>query len=95
MITASADGHVKFWKKQEQGVEFVKHFRAHLGTEKHSDIVRIGSIPTYSGRITAVAATMDGMLLSTAAEDKALKVFDILNFGLYSSQCYCLSWFTL
>ena len=30
-MTASSDGHVKFWKKKEQGVEFVKHFRAHLG----------------------------------------------------------------
>ncbi|XP_062509348.1 peptidylprolyl isomerase domain and WD repeat-containing protein 1-like [Corticium candelabrum] len=32
IITASVDGHVKFWKKQEEGIEFVKHFRAHLGT---------------------------------------------------------------
>ena len=31
LITASIDGHVKFWKKQENGIEFVKHFRAHLG----------------------------------------------------------------
>ena len=31
LITASIDGHVKFWKKQETGIEFVKHFRAHLG----------------------------------------------------------------
>ncbi|KAI1793396.1 hypothetical protein LXA43DRAFT_241848 [Ganoderma leucocontextum] len=30
LITASIDGHVKFWKKQEQGIEFVKHYRAHL-----------------------------------------------------------------
>lgn len=30
MITASCDGHVKFWKKQEDLIEFVKHFRAHL-----------------------------------------------------------------
>ena len=30
MITASCDGHVKFWKKQEELIEFVKHFRAHL-----------------------------------------------------------------
>ena len=30
-ITASVDGVVKFWKKQEKGVEFVKQFRAHLG----------------------------------------------------------------
>ncbi|KAG5673041.1 hypothetical protein PVAND_003119 [Polypedilum vanderplanki] len=30
IITASCDGHVKFWKKTEDGIEFVKHFRAHL-----------------------------------------------------------------
>lgn len=28
-VTASRDGHIKFWKKRNQGVEFVKHFRAH------------------------------------------------------------------
>ncbi|KAJ3308521.1 Peptidylprolyl isomerase domain and WD repeat containing protein 1 [Boothiomyces sp. JEL0838] len=31
LITCSVDGHVKFWKKTEKGIEFVKHFRAHLG----------------------------------------------------------------
>ncbi|KAF0038872.1 hypothetical protein F2P81_009356 [Scophthalmus maximus] len=32
VITASQDGHVKFWKKkEEEGIEFVKHFRSHLG----------------------------------------------------------------
>ncbi|XP_027018184.1 peptidylprolyl isomerase domain and WD repeat-containing protein 1 [Tachysurus fulvidraco] len=31
LITASQDGHVKFWKKKEdEGIEFVKHFRSHL-----------------------------------------------------------------
>ncbi|EJU03203.1 peptidyl-prolyl cis-trans isomerase [Dacryopinax primogenitus] len=30
IITTSVDGHVKFWKKQQTGVEFVKHYRAHL-----------------------------------------------------------------
>ena len=30
LITTSIDGHVKLWKKQEQGIEFVKHYRAHL-----------------------------------------------------------------
>lgn len=24
------DGHLKLWKKQESGIEFVKHYRAHL-----------------------------------------------------------------
>jgi peptidylprolyl isomerase domain and WD repeat-containing protein 1 len=32
IITASNDGHVKFWKKQQIGVEFVKHFRAHMAS---------------------------------------------------------------
>lgn len=31
IITASNDGHIKFWKKVELGIEFVKHFRSHLG----------------------------------------------------------------
>lgn len=30
LITTSIDGHVKLWKKQDQGIEFVKHYRAHL-----------------------------------------------------------------
>lgn len=32
LVTASCDGHVKFWKKTEEGIEFVKHFRSHLGS---------------------------------------------------------------
>lgn len=31
LVTASVDGHIKFWKKMEDGIEFVKHFRSHLG----------------------------------------------------------------
>ena len=31
IITGSVDGHLKFWKKRQKGVEFAKHFRAHLG----------------------------------------------------------------
>ncbi|KAK9833523.1 hypothetical protein WJX81_001231 [Elliptochloris bilobata] len=31
-VTGSVDGHLKFWKKKAQGVEFAKHFRAHLGS---------------------------------------------------------------
>ena len=32
IITGSCDGHVKFWKKMPDNIEFVKHFQAHLGT---------------------------------------------------------------
>jgi peptidylprolyl isomerase domain and WD repeat-containing protein 1 len=31
VITGSSDGHVKFWKKMPDNIEFVKHFQAHLG----------------------------------------------------------------
>jgi len=30
IITTSVDGHIKLWKKRETGIEFVKHYRAHL-----------------------------------------------------------------
>jgi peptidylprolyl isomerase domain and WD repeat-containing protein 1 len=36
LITASIDGYVKFWKKIDQGIDFVKTFRAHM--EPISDI---------------------------------------------------------
>jgi peptidylprolyl isomerase domain and WD repeat-containing protein 1 len=32
IITGSKDGHVKFWRKMESSIEFVKHFQAHLGS---------------------------------------------------------------
>ena len=31
VVTASNDGHVKFWKKMAETIEFVKHYQAHLG----------------------------------------------------------------
>jgi len=31
LVTGSVDGHLKFWKKQYEGIEFVKHYRAHIG----------------------------------------------------------------
>ncbi|TYZ68174.1 hypothetical protein PybrP1_000977 [[Pythium] brassicae (nom. inval.)] len=31
VVTASRDGHVKFWKKMSRGVAFVKHYKAHVG----------------------------------------------------------------
>lgn len=31
IITTSADGYLKFWKKTDHGIEFVKQYRSHLG----------------------------------------------------------------
>ncbi|KAI9291269.1 hypothetical protein K502DRAFT_336273 [Neoconidiobolus thromboides FSU 785] len=33
IVTASLDGHIKFWKKTKQGIEFIKNYKA------HSDII--------------------------------------------------------
>lgn len=30
LATASQDGHLKFWKKMPEGIEFVKHYHSHL-----------------------------------------------------------------
>ncbi|XP_017097517.3 peptidylprolyl isomerase domain and WD repeat-containing protein 1 [Drosophila bipectinata] len=50
VVTASLDGHIKFWKKGELGIEFVKHFRSHL--------VPIKSLTTNgSGTLLCSAAT--------------------------------------
>ena len=65
LITTSVDGHVKFWKKTQKGIEFVKHFRAHLGA------------------VVAMSVSPDGSLFATAGSDKALKIFDIVNFGRF------------
>ncbi|RHZ65105.1 hypothetical protein Glove_319g14 [Diversispora epigaea] len=64
IITTSVDGHLKFWKKSDRGIEFVKHFRAHIGN------------------IIGISASADGLLLATIAVDKALKVFDVINFDM-------------
>ena len=52
VVTASVDGHVKFWKKRQIGVEFVKHFRAHLGNI--SDIA-----VNHNGSLLATASDED------------------------------------
>jgi len=31
ILTGSTDGHIKFWRKMQSSIEFVKHFQAHLG----------------------------------------------------------------
>ena len=66
VITTSVDGHLKLWKKQEVGIEFVKHFRAHLAP------------------IVGIAASTDGSLFASIAEDGSAKVFDVVNFGTSS-----------
>jgi len=70
IITASVDGHIKFWTKKDPkdgpGIEFVKHYRAHLSP------------------IVSVSASVDGMMyasVSAEGEGGSIKIFDVKNFG--------------
>lgn len=44
VVTGSVDGHVKFWKKQDEGIEFVKHFRCHLGNIQCLSTNHVGTL---------------------------------------------------
>lgn len=44
VVTASCDGHVKFWKKLPGGIEFVKHFRAHLSNVQDMSVDSTGKL---------------------------------------------------
>ncbi|EGT59757.1 CBN-CYN-15 protein [Caenorhabditis brenneri] len=66
IITASVDGHLKFWKKKHsEGVEFVKHFRCHLSEFSH-----------------ICANVDGTLLATVCEADKSVKVFDIENFDM-------------
>ncbi|KAI9606204.1 hypothetical protein H4Q26_004579 [Puccinia striiformis f. sp. tritici PST-130] len=71
IITASVDGHIKFWTKKDPkdgpGIEFVKHYRAHLSP------------------IISVSASVDGMMyasVSAEGEGGSIKIFDVKNFDM-------------
>ncbi|VDD92961.1 unnamed protein product [Enterobius vermicularis] len=66
IITASVDGHLKFWKKKHgEGIEFVKHFRCHLHAFKHITVNHNGTL-----------------MSTVCKEDKSLKIFDVPNFDM-------------
>ncbi|KAJ2849715.1 Peptidyl-prolyl cis-trans isomerase cyp15 [Coemansia brasiliensis] len=67
VLTMSIDGHVKFWKKREKGIEFVKDFRAHVRG--------IGAYAvSHDGQLFATR--------SIDASDKTIKIFDVVNFDM-------------
>jgi len=43
-------------------------------------IVSVGVV-YLAGKILDMCASPDGLLLCTTSEDKALKIFDVINFG--------------
>ena len=71
IITASIDGHVKFWKKAYHLVDFAKHYRAHAG---------ITPLTHSIGRISGIALSRNGQKLCTCSNaDRACKIYDVIN----------------
>lgn len=95
VVTASIDGHLKFWKKMEDGIEFVKHFRSHLCSYfflnlftiqvfilKGHKMNHIFVLKCETGSINALAVNVNGTYLCTASSDKSVKIFDVINFDM-------------
>ena len=80
VITTSIDGRVKFWKKTATDIEFAKEYAAHEGT------------------VLGSAVSQDGAIFATSgdADDKTIKLFDVVNVDLLAifnleqpAQCLC------
>ena len=87
LITASVDGHLKFWKKMPGSIEFVKHYRAHL--DKITGALRMNPRRLMRrranlriGGISGLAVTHDGLWLCSCSVDQSLKVYDVINFDM-------------
>lgn len=79
VVTASQDGHLKFWKKQEEGIEFVKHFRCHLAPISH--------VATNStGTLLCTASTEKTVKVFDVVN------FDMINMISIEFEPYCTEW---
>lgn len=79
LITSSIDGVVKFWKKNRDGVEFVKEFRAHNGEIKSVSV-------SADGRSFASAGTDNTVKIFDVI------TFDLLAMLTLDATPKCLCW---
>ncbi|XP_072942390.1 peptidylprolyl isomerase domain and WD repeat-containing protein 1 [Epargyreus clarus] len=79
VITASQDGHLKFWKKQEEGIEFVKHFRCHLAPISHVSA-------NSTGTLLCTASTEKTVKVFDVVN------FDMINMISIDFEPYCAEW---
>lgn len=71
LITTSIDGHLKIWKKQDSGIEFVKHFRTSLSSV-------VGLAASDDGKLCAtISANGEGRVFDVVNFD----MINILKFG--------------
>ncbi|GMK55580.1 hypothetical protein CspeluHIS016_0206360 [Cutaneotrichosporon spelunceum] len=78
LITTSIDGHLKIWKKQDSGIEFVKHFRTSLSSV-------VGLAVSDDGKMCAtISANGEGRVFDIINFD----MINILKFG-FSPKAVC------
>lgn len=75
LVTTSIDGHLKFWKKQAEGIEFVKHYRTHL-----SPIVHV-AVDDEGKSLASLGEDIGGRTTGGEEVKGSVKVFDVENFG--------------
>ncbi|KAI2809649.1 Peptidylprolyl isomerase domain and WD repeat containing protein 1 [Blomia tropicalis] len=80
IITGSIDGHVKFWIKKAVGIEFVKHFRAHLGT------ILDMSVNNPIGTLLATISDDNSLKIFDIVN------FDMINMFKLSFKPCCIEW---
>ncbi len=77
-MTASLDGHVKFWKKADVGIVFVKVCAAAVLRRRARTADWCASATQhYRSHLAAIndlRASSDGLLLASAGADSAIKV---------------------
>jgi len=81
-VTGSVDGHLKFWKKTGDGVEFVKHFRSHPGPIVDLAGAPRGACRHRRSRADARAASADGGMVCTCGGERTVKLYDVASFDM-------------
>ncbi|CBZ50494.1 putative cyclophilin [Neospora caninum Liverpool] len=66
IITGSIDGHVKFWIREGEDIEFVKHFRAHVGAL----------------HCLCVSAADGGAVVGSVGSDQTFRLFEVVTFDM-------------
>lgn len=96
IITASVDGHIKFWKKQTQGIEFAKHYKAHLGPITGLSVSSDGSLCASISTDKTVKVGLGATCLQASHRSKkslelALSLIHVLPFIYRCICCRCLT----
>lgn len=85
----SVDGHIKFWKKLPETVEFVKHYRSHLGPILAMAGSEDGTALATCGDDKACVCIVDAResaraCVTSVPPAQAIKFYDVIGFDMVS-----------